>query len=50
MTFFLTAVWRSGRPPPVSYTHLYTAEGNGAELEDLYDQVEAEVAYGGTDI
>ena len=29
---------------------VYTAEGNGAELEDLYDQVEAEVAYGGTDI
>ena len=29
---------------------VYTAEGNGEELEDLYDQVEAEVAYGGTDI
>ena len=29
---------------------VYTAEGNGAELEDLYDQVEAEEAVGGTDI
>ena len=29
---------------------VYTAEGNGAELEDLYDQVEAETATGGTDI
>lgn len=29
---------------------IYTAEGNGAELEALYTQVEAEEAVGGTDI